>query len=210
MRLNDRYTVAGQDVHMGFGVQHADEGVRLRGELFIRMVDTTTGEVLHDDHVKNIITLDAGILVAMLCRSPASRPLGINMLAVGTGATGALLAPNAPTNLQRRLNNEIERKTFSTTRFIDGSGNVVAYPTNIVDFITTFSESEAVGPLNEMGLVATISANESILNLNPNTYPTRDTTVNVTNYDIFVNYITMAVISKPSTATLTITWRITF
>jgi hypothetical protein len=211
MRLNEQYNVAGSGVHVGMHTTHHDGGgVPVQGELFIRMVDTTTGEVLHAEHRKNLIVLDAGILVAMLCRSPASRPTGINMLAVGTGATGALLSPNAPDNRQRKLNAEIARKGFSSTVFRDGSGVAVAYPTNIVDFTCTFGEAEAVGPINEMGLLSTISSNPAVRNPNPNTFPTRDTTVDVSTLDILVNYISLSVLSKPSTATLTITWRITF
>jgi hypothetical protein len=210
MRLNERYDIAGSGVHVGLHTTHHDVGVRVHGELFIRMVDATTGAVLHDEHRENLITLDAGILVAMLCRSPASRPNGINMLAVGTGATGAILSPNAPDNRQRKLNAEIARKGFSSTVFRDGTGTAVAYPTNVVDFTTTFGEAEAVGPINEMGLLSTISSNPAVRNPNPNTFPTRDTTVDVSTLDILVNYITCAPISKPSTAVLSITWRITF
>lgn len=210
MRLNERYDIAGAGVRVGLHTTHHDAGVHVHGELFIRMVDTTTGAVLHDEHRENLITLDAGILVAMLCRSPASRPNGINMLAVGTGATGAILSPNAPDNRQRKLNAEIARKGFSSTVFRDGTGTAVAYPTNVVDFTTTFGEAEAVGPINEMGLLSTISTNPAVRNPNPNTFPTRDTTVDVSTLDILVNYITCAPISKPSTAVLSITWRITF
>ena len=210
MRMNERYDIAGSGVHVGLAVAHRDSGVQVQGELFIRMTDAATGEVLHDEHRKNLITLDAGILVAILCRAPANRPNGINMLAVGTGATGALLSPNAPDNRQRKLNAEIARKGFSSTVFRDGTGAAVAYPTNIVDFSCTYGEAEAVGPINEMGLLSTISSNPAVVNPNPNTFPTRDTTVDVSGYDILVNYITLSVLSKPSTAVLTITWRITF
>lgn len=210
MRMNERYDIAGSGIHVGLEVSHRDSGVRVQGELFIHMVDAATGDVLHDEHRKNIITLDAGILVAILCRNPAGRTNGINMLAVGTGATGALLSPNAPDNRQRKLNAEIARKGFASTVFRDGSGAAVAYPTNIVDFTTTFGEAEAVGPINEMGLLSTISSNPAIVNPNPNTFPTRNTTVDVSNLDILVNYISCSVLSKPSTAVLTITWRITF
>ena len=211
MRLNEKYNAQNVDATRSRMTSvYSDAIPGLRGELFIRMVDTSTGEVLVDEHHKNVITLDAGILVAMLCRDPGTRPLGINMLAVGTGATGALLSPNAPDNRQRKLNAEIARKPFTSTVFRDGTGAAVAYPTNVVDFTTTFAEAEAVGPLNEMGLLATLSANPSVRNPNPNTYPTRDTTVDVSALDIQVNYFTFSVISKPSTATLTITWRLTF
>lgn len=210
MRASDQVLNPSDAVAMQMGLLNHDSGIRLQGEVFIRMVDEQTGEVLYDEHRKNLIVLDASILLAMLCKGPSTRPLGINMLAVGTGATGALLSPNAPDNRQRKLNAEISRKGFTSTIFRDSTGAAVAYPTNVVDFTTTFSAAEAVGPLNEMGLMATISANPAVRNLNPNTYPTRDTTVDVSTLDILVNYITMSVVSKPSSAQLTITWRLTW
>jgi len=208
--VRDTVRPAREHTHLGLHLPHAANMVAMQGEVFMEMRDGSTGELLHSDHRKNVITLDASILVAMLARNPSSRNYGVYMLAVGTGATGALLSPDAPDPKQRKLNGEIARKAFSSTTFRDGSGNAVAIPTNIVDFTCTFSESEAVGPLNEMGLISPISANPLVTNPNPNAYPTRDTTVDLSLYDILVNYITVSVISKPSTATLSITWRITF
>ena len=208
--VRDTVQPAREGTHMGLHLPHAANMSPMQGELFIEMRDAATGELLHSDHRKNIITLDASILVALLTRNPSSRAYGVYMLAVGTGATGALLSPDAPDNRQRKLNGEIARKAFSSTTFRDGLGNAVAIPTNIVDFTTTFSESEAVGPLTEMGLISPISANPLITNPNPNTFPTRDTTVDLTLFDILFNYLTFPVISKPSTATLSITWRINF
>ena len=179
-----------------------------KGEVFINVVERD--HVIWSDYRINLITYDAGILAAILLRDPSSRTHGLNMLAVGTGATGALLSPDAPDPRQRKLNAELSRKAFSTTTFRDGSGNAVAIPTNIVDFTCTFDEGEAVGPLNEMGIVSTISANPLIKNPNPNAFPTRDTTVDLSNYDILVNYLTFSVLSIPATARLSITWRITF
>jgi hypothetical protein len=195
---------------MGLHLPYSEGARGLQGEFFVEMRDARTGELLHSDHRKNVITLDASILVALLTRNPTSRANGVYMLAVGTGATGALLSPDAPDARQRKLNGEIARKAFSSTTFRDGSGNAVAIPTNIVDFTCTFSESEAVGPLNEMGLISPISTNPLITNPNPNAFPTRDTTVDLSLYDILFNYLTFACIAKPSTATLAITWRITF
>jgi len=208
--MKEAYRFKGEKPSLGFHLPFGDGAGAPKGELFIQMKDTSTGEILLDEHVKNIITLDASLIISSLVRDPTSRPNGVNMLAVGTGATGALLSPDAPDSRQRKLNGEIARKPFSSTTFRDGSGNAVAIPTNIVDFTTTFMESEAVGPLNEMGLFSTISSNPLILNLNPNTFPTRDTTVDVSGLDVLFNYITFGCITKPSTATLSITWRITF
>ena len=208
--IRDTVRPAHEGSHMGLHLPFS-EGVRaMQGELFIELRDANTGELLHSDHRKNVITYDASILVALLTRNPTSRANGVYMLAVGTGATGALLSPDAPDPRQRRLNGEIARKAFSSTTFRDGSGNAVAIPTNIVDFTCTFSESEAVGPLNEMGLISPISSNPLITNPNPNAFPTRDTTVDLSLYDILFNYLTVSVLSKPSTATLSITWRLTF
>lgn len=181
-----------------------------KGEFIFDMRDARTGEQLIYWRKPQIITLDASLLVAILLRNPASRTHGINMLAVGSGATGSLLSPDAPDNRQRKLNAEISRKGFTSTTFRDGSGNAVAYPTNVVDFVCSFGEAEAVGPLNEMGLLSTISANTALRSDNPDTFPTRDTAVDVSSLDVMVNYLTFSVISKPSTAVLGVTWRLTF
>lgn len=213
MRFRDQFVRARTAFKFSLGTMFKDVfdiPNMVRGDVFIEMQDAQSGEVIYSAHRKNIITLDAGVMAARLFKDPTEPAHGINMLAVGTGATGALLSPNAPDNRQRKLNAEIARKTFTSTTFRDALGNAVAYPTNIVDFTTTFGEAEAVGPLNEMGLVSTISANPSILNPNPNTFPTRDTTVDLADFDVLINYITYAVVSKPSTAVLSITWRLTF
>ena len=208
--VRDQFNRPGESANVGLHLPFAAGMSSAKGEVFIDMVDAYTGEVLHKDHRQNVITLDAGILAAVLFRDPASCDHGVYMLAVGTGASGAILSPDAPDARQRKLNAEISRKPFSSTTFRDASGNAVAIPTNVVDFTCTFDEGEAVGPLNEMGLVSPISANPATTNPNPNSFPTRDLTVDLTLYDILVNYLTFSVISKPSTARLTITWRLSF
>lgn len=195
---------------MGFGMSHNSDFSQPKGRFILHMVDSITGEVLEHWEKDNVITNDAGILAARLFKDNSEPNHGVNMLSVGTGATGALLSPDAPSADQRRLNNEISRKGFSSTTFRNQSGVAVAYPTNIVDFTTTFGEAEAVGPLNEMGLLCTISDNVTVKNPNPNAYPLRDTTLDITIYDVLVNYLTFSVVTKPSTAILTITWRLTF
>jgi len=185
-------------------------GVPREGTLILEMTDARTGERLHYFEKKNIITLDAGILAAILFTDPAARTRGVYMLAVGTGATGALLSPNAPDERQRRLNAEIARKPFTSTTFRDAGGNAVSIPTHVVDYTAVFGEAEAVGPLNEMGLTSPISDSPTSTSPNPDTFPNRTLTLDLGLYDILVNYLTMSVISKPSTAILTITWRITF
>lgn len=197
----------------GMGLRHED-AVQVqqmaKGEIILEMRDARTGNLLHEFHRKNIITLDAGIMAARLFKDPEEPAHGANMLAVGTGATGALLSPDAPDPKQRKLNAEIARKPFTETTFRDSLGNAVAYPTNIVDFTCVFGEAEAVGPLNEMGIVSTLSDNTAILNPNPDNFPNRDVTRDLTLYDVLINYLTFSVVTKPSTAILTITWRLTF
>jgi hypothetical protein len=195
-------------VDVGLALVHSAALGTAKGEVFIRMDDADG--VLHESRHDNVITLDAGIQAARYFKDPAEPANGANMLAVGTGATGAILTPDAPDSRQRKLNAEIERKAWSSTTFRDASGNAVAIPTNIVDFTVVYDEAEAVGPLNEMGILSTVSDNPLIKNDNPNVYPTRDVTVDVSSLDVLINYLTFGVITKPSTARLTITWRITF
>jgi len=205
----DEMKPGGDDVSMAFHFHYADPAPGQKiGEVFFHAWDAKTGRTLHKFHKRNLITHDAGILAAILLKDPSSRTNGINMLAVGTGATGALLSPDAPDKAQRKLNAEIARKAFSSVVYRDTDGAAVSYPTNIVDYTVSFGEGEAVGPLNEMGLLSTISSNVAVKNHNPDTYPTRDTTVDLTNYDILANYLTHGVVTIAATARFGVTWRI--
>lgn len=182
------------------------------GTFFITLTDEATGEVLQHIEKKNIITLDAGILAAILFKDNMSRAQSVYMLSIGTGATGNLLSPDAPDNRQRKLNAELARKPFTSTTFRNAAGAAVAIPTNIVDFTTTFTAADPNGALNEMGLISPISPNPAPANWqpNPNAYPTYNPAVDLTLYDILVNYLTFPVISKTAGTVLTITWRLTF
>lgn len=187
------------------------------GEIFWEMRDGTTGELQASGHKRNVVTLDASILVARLMKSPptpnVSEPrFGCYALAVGTGDTGwDLQNPPVATDTQRSLYNELARKQMQVTEFIDGEGAVSGIPTHVVDFTTTFSESEAVGPLVEMGILGgDVDTNMSVTNpiLPPNGI--YDPLVDVTGKDMLVNYLTFQVINKPATSTLSFTWRLTF
>jgi hypothetical protein len=173
--------------------------------------------VLYDERKKNVITLDGGVLASRLFANSLNpvpaQSNGVTMLGVGTGATGNVLSPDAPTATQRRLNTEIARKAC-TPQFRNASGIAVAFPTNVVDFTTTFGNGEAVGALNEMGLMSTFSLNPLTLNqINNGTgsgTPTYDPTIDVSAKDLMCNYITMSIVSKPNLAVLRLTWRFTF
>lgn len=189
---------------------------KMRGEIFWEMRDVVTGEVTKG-HLKNVVTLDASILIARLMKSTATAHqcepnFGVYALAVGTGDAGwNLQNPPSGTDPQRSLFNELARKAISSSSYVDAEGGVSADPTNVVDFTTSFSESEAVGPLTEMGLLGgDVSTNMAVRNpvLPPNGI--YDPTVNLVGKDTLVNYVTFPVINKPATSTLGWTWRLTW
>lgn len=216
MRIaREKMKSASTDMGLGLHALYRDSGLMMaRGRFIIEMVDAESGEVLRHFEKDNVITLDGGILAARLFKDSldpnSGQSNGLTMLAVGTGATGAPLAPDAPSTGQRKLNNEIARKTFASVTFRDSNGAAVAYPTNIVDFTTTFGESEAVGTLNEMGLLSTFSLNPAVTNPINNGPSDYDATIDVTGSDLLANYLTFSVITKPATAILSITWRLSF
>jgi hypothetical protein len=204
---------------MGSGISHNDKinwdrrrpaVSGLKGEIFAELRNPD-GSLLSKYHIKNIITLDMSILVARLLRDNGEPLHGLFMLAVGTGDVGwDPMNPPAATNTQRSLYAEIARKPFSSVNFIDSVGAPSLIPTNVVDFTTTFSESEAVGPLVEMGLLGG-DVNGNPLVLNPILPPNGpfNAAQDVVGLDQLCNYLTFPVINKPATATLTLTWRIT-
>ena len=207
----DRLTPTSSQLKIDMHLFHQDTFLRPReGLVIFEMTDAETGEVLEYWEKKNLITRDAGILAARLFKDNAEPNFGLYMLTVGTGATGALLNPDAPDDRQRKLNAEISRKAFSSVTFRDSGGVASSIPTNIVDFTTAFGASEAVGPLNEMGLISPISSNPATTNPNLQSFPNYDPTIDISLYDVLVNYLTFSVISKPAGANLTLTWRLTF
>lgn len=199
----------GQLVEVGMNLKHNEHPMMTpKGTFIFDMRDAKTGEQLAYFEKDNIITRDAGIAAAAHFKGDLTG--GLKMLAIGTGATGNLLSPDAPQATQRMLNNEIQRKAFSSTTYRTAEGVAVSYRTNIVDFTTTYSESEAVGALNEMGLIVPASINPETKNPIDNGPSGYDPSIDVSGMDLLVNYLTFSVISKPSTAVLAITWRLTF
>ena len=131
----------------------------LFGIIFWELRDGKTGELQDSGCWENTVTLDASILVARLMKSTptpnVSEPrFGCYALAVGTGDVGwDLQNPPVATVSQRSLYNEIARKQLQVSEYVDAEGTISGIPTNIIDFTTTYSESEAVGPLVEMGIL---------------------------------------------------------
>lgn len=187
-------------------------GTIIRGDVFFKMRDAKTQEILLEREIRNLIVKDASILAARLFKDNTEPTKGAFGLAVGTGDVGwNVMSPPAPTNTQRALYSELTRKTFSTTQFIDAAGIPTAIPTNVVDFTTVFTESEAVGPLVEMGLIGgNISTNLSVRNPVTPANGAYNPTVDLTTKETLINFLTFAVINKPATSTLEITWRLNF
>jgi hypothetical protein len=175
--------------------QRYDEKLEgMHGEVWAILRDSKTGHVLQEYHCRNIIVNSASVLIARLLKDNHEPDAGISYLAVGTGGAGwDLQNPPAPTNTQTALENEIARKAFTTedVSFVDPStGDHVTTPTNVVDFEATFAETEAVGPIVEMGLFG------------------GDAT-DMPDSGSQVNYRTFPVINKSASSTFTIIIRIT-
>lgn len=211
MRYSEALSRVGSALFGALKPRYEDKTHAIRGDVFFKMEDTQTGEVKRWEK-RNLIVKDASILLARLMKDNSEPPKGAFVLAVGTGDIGwNPLSPPAPTNTQRALYSELTRKTFSNTQFIDAGGIPTSIPTHVVDFTTIFTESEAVGPLVEMGLIGgNISTNLSVRN--PVTPPNGaySDLVDLTTKETLINYLTFNVISKPATSTLEITWRLSF
>lgn len=189
---------------------------RMSGEVFWTLRDSATGKETRGHH-KNIVTLDAGILLATFMKGTGTAvanqcvpSFGIYALGVGTGdVSWDPMSPPPATVTQRSLYNELARKAVAITSFIDENGSISGVRTHIVDFTTTFTESEAVGALTEMGLLGgDIDTSMAVRNpvLPPN--GSYDPTVDTSAKDILVNYVTFPAINKPPTSTLSWTWSI--
>jgi hypothetical protein len=216
MKIPEKMEAPKGQVSSAFAVRPVEDfradGYYIRGDVFFKMRDGATGELQWEKELRNLVVLDASILIARLMKDSAEPPHGIFALAIGTGDSGwNPMTPPAPTNTQRSLYSEITRKTFSNTTFVDSGGAPVGYPTKIVDFTTVYTEAEAVGPLVEMGLIGgNVSTNLSVRN--PVTPPngTYNATVDLTNFDTLCNYLTFPVVNKPATSTFEIVWRLSF
>lgn len=212
MKKRDAFRNAWSAFRATLAGRYEDRARGLKGDVAMELRNAFTGALELSWKKHNIVVLDASILIARLVKDSLEAPHGAFVLAVGSGDSGwNPLSPPAATNTQRSLYAEITRKVFASSQFIDGDGVPVGYPTNVVDFTTQYAESEAVGPLVEMGLIGgNISTNLAVKN--PVTPPngSYDPTVDLTTAETLVNYLTFPVISKPATSTFQITWRLTF
>jgi len=211
--FSDQYKGTKEGLFGGLGIKSEDTyELKLRGEIFLNLNDARTGNLLDSRHYQNTITKDASILLARLCKDPTEPSSGIFALAVGSGDVGwDLQNPPAATSNSRALESELARKEISSSTFIDSGGNPSAIATNIVDFSTTFSESEAVGPLVEMGLVGSpVDITPPLTAVPVSPASPYNPAIDLSNFDTLFNIRRFPVINKQNTTTLTIVWRITF
>ena len=183
-----------ENVVGGFILRHEEKTKRPNGRFYIVLKDARTGKILEERRDHNLIVNSASILIARLLKDNKEPSGGITYLAVGTGASGwNLQNPPQPQPIEVMLFNEIARKAFTTqdVTFIDPTtGDPTEVPTNVVDYTGTFAETEAVGPIVEMGLFggdATDLADSG-------------TQINARNFPV---------INKTNSMTLTIIFRIT-
>ena len=162
----------------------------LKGRLILKAFED--GKLVHSYDSPNVIVNTASILIARLLKDNGEPTSGISHLSIGSGNAGwDLFDPPAPTTSQTVLENEFFRKEIDLTTFVHpDTGEPTTVPTNIVDYSVTFGESEAVGPIVEMGLFG----GEASAQINTGT---------------MINWRTFPVINKTSTMTLTIIFRIT-
>ena len=188
---------------MGFGIiekENLKSGAKskLKGEFFITVHHKDKPEEVR--HFPNIIVDTSSLLIARLLAAgqasidPVGPAHGIYVLAVGTGnSSWDPQNPPDATATQEHLEVELSRKKFANVTFIktDGSGLPSSTVTNIVDYQTVFNESEAVGPIMELGLFGGDASDVT---------PATGT---------MINYRTIKVLNKPNTATMSITFRLT-
>ena len=200
-------------VNFGLGFEDNLE-IKVKGDVFgVLQYEDGREEIVLDK--SNVYTLDGGILAAVLFSRNlgAGFTRGIDMLAVGTGASGSSASPDIADYRQRNINVPLFRKTFTSVVYRNADGSLASVPTNIVDFTTTFESADAVGALTEMGLMCSlsgVSGGSAEFSQLADVFPNRELTTDITGSDILVNYLTFPVINKPSGAILAITWRLTF
>jgi len=194
MLFKEIFSRAMEMVSGGLGLKFTEEPRRLKGEWKMTLRDAASGRVIEERDGSNIIVNSASILIARLLKDSHEPTGGITYLAVGTGSQGwNLQNPPQPTTTQVKLESEIARKVYTSQdiSFIDpDTGDPTVVPTNVVDFTVTFAETEAVGPLVEMGMFG------------------GDAT-DLADSGTEVNYRTFPVLNKLNSMTLTITFRIT-
>jgi hypothetical protein len=172
---------------------------QIKGDVWMRLGNNLSREQVlanPDNYFENLIVNVCSELIASwaIADNTINFPYipGGMTLAVGTGDVGwDLQNPPAETPDLTLLYSELYRKQFTTRYYVDINGNSSPTRTNIVDYLTTFLDTEAVGPLVEMGLFGGTGALSS----------GGGTRMNAKHFKV---------INKPATSELSILWRLTF
>lgn len=175
-----------------------EKSIQLKGEVWMKLGKNLTREQILESPDKNFKNLIVDICSELIAEwafagsSDSEHIPGILTLAVGTGDTGwDIQNPPTETSNLTVLYNELTRKAIPSKSYVDSLGNPSNTRTKIIDFMTTFLEGEAVGPLVEMGLFGGIGA------LNPNS----GTRINARHFPV---------LNKPATSQFSVLWRLTF
>jgi hypothetical protein len=148
--------------------------------------------VVGERHMKNLIVNMASKFMAHRMVPGTSWGSGIGYLEVGTGVgTGTTQAPQVEDVNQTALRVALSRKAITSWTFLDSAGNATASETNVVQYTTTFLETEAIGAIVEMGLFG------------------GDATTTLGSGHMF-NYKVFPVWNKQSGMRLTVIWNITY
>lgn len=148
--------------------------------------------IVREMHVKNLIVSKASNFMAKRMRPGASWGAGITHLELGTGVgTGTTQAPQVEDVNQTALRVPLARKAISSWTYLDAGGNATASETNVVQITTTFTDTEAIGAIVEMGLFG------------------GDATITNGSGYMF-NYKVFPVWNKQSGMQLTVIWKLTF
>lgn len=148
-------------------------------------------EVQDERHMKNLIVSRASVFMAKRMKPGVSWGSGIQYLEVGVGVgTGTTQLPQKEDISQERLRQSLLRKEITSWTYLGSDGKPTASETNVMQFTTTFGNTEAVGALVEMGLFGGDA-----------------TAVAGTGY--MFNYKTFPVWNKAEGMNLTIVWKIT-
>lgn len=143
-------------------------------------------------HVKNMIVSKASVFMAKRMTPGASWGDGINYLEVGTGVgSGTTQNPQGEVMSQVAMRVPLYRKAITSWTYLDINGNPTGAESNVLQFTTTYNETEAIGAIVEMGLFgggATISLGSGYM----------------------FNYKVFPVWNKDNTLKLTVVWKLTF
>lgn len=134
------------------------------------VLDLSKVEIVGDWRDPNTIVNQSAVLQVQRMAPGNQGTAGIGYLALGNGpGTGTLSAPEGESLAYKTLRSEFARKAITSWTYVDSNGSPVATPPDgvgIIQLTTTFSATEAIGNICEMGLfggIATLTANSGTM-----------------------------------------------